>query len=461
VVTTGLANARKIMSWCDHGGMAAVKSQPTRIVIVGGGYVGMYTALGLQSKLRSGEASVTVVDPQPHMTYQPFLPEAAAGSIEPRHVVAPLRKVLKRCHVVTGRVTKIEHANKSITLESADGHIEQLEYDVLVSALGSIARTLPIPGLPERGIGVKTIGEAIYIRNHVLSRLDQAASTRDPELRRRLLSFVVIGGGYAGIETLAELEDMTRYALRYYENLTPEDMNWVLVEATGRIMPEVSAKMGVYTVKQLEKRGIKVFLDTRVKTMEDGHVVLDDGTEFDADTIIWTAGVKANPVLRNTDLPLDERGRVRCTAKLQVEGLPGVWAAGDCAAVPDLSRAEEDPTATCSPSAQHAVRQAKQLVNNLVATLRGKESKDYFHKYAGSVAGLGLYKGVADVYGIKLKGFVAWFMHRTYHVSRMPTLNRKLRVIMDWTQALVYGREIVALGQINDPKADFDRAVQS
>src|SRR3954462_5722005 len=173
--------------------MAAVKSQPTRIVIVGGGYVGMYTALGFQKKLRSGEASVTVVDPQPHMTSQPFLPESAAGSIEPRHVVVPLRKVLNRCHVVTGRVTRIEHASKSITLETADGHVEQLEYDVLVNALGSIARTLPIPGLAEQGIGVKTIGEAIYIRNHVLSRLDQAASTRDPELRRRLLSFVVIG----------------------------------------------------------------------------------------------------------------------------------------------------------------------------------------------------------------------------------------------------------------------------
>ncbi len=441
--------------------MAAVKSQPTRIVIVGGGYVGMYTALGLQKKLRSGEASVTVVDPQPHMTYQPFLPEAAAGSIEPRHVVVPLRKVLNRCHVVTGRVTKIEHASKSITLESADGHVEQLQYDVLVNALGSVARTLPIPGLAEQGIGVKTIGEAIYIRNHVLSRLDQAASTRDPELRRRLLSFVVIGGGFAGIETLAELEDMARYALRYYAELKSEDMNWVLVEATKRVMPEVSEKMGVYTVQQLEKRGMKVFLDTRVKTMENGHVVLDDGTEFDSDTIIWTAGVKANPVLRNTDLPLDERGRVRCTAKLQVEGLAGVWSAGDCSAVPDLSRTEEDPMATCSPSAQHAVRQSKVLVANIVASLRGKPQKDYFHKYIGSVAGLGLYKGVADVYGIKMKGLLAWLAHRGYHVAKMPTFNRKFRVLMDWVLAFVNGREVVALGQINDPKAEFDRASRS
>jgi NADH dehydrogenase len=442
--------------------MAAVKSQPTRILIAGGGYVGMYTALGLQSKLRAGEASITVVDPQPHMTYQPFLPESAAGSIEPRHVVVPLRRVLKRCHVVTGRITQIENEHRVVTVESPDGHIEELSYDVLVVALGSIARTLPIPGLPEVGIAARTVGEAIYLRNHVLSRLDAAASTNDPDLRRRLLTFAVIGGGFAGIEMLGELEDMARYAItRYYRNLKPEDMRWVLVEAAGRILPEVGAKMGVYTVERLEERGIEVFLETKVTTMENGHVVLDDGTEFDADTIIWTAGVKANPVLANTDLPRDARGRVTCTASLQVEGMPNVWAAGDCAAVPDLSRAEDDPQATCSPSAQHAVRQAKHLARNLVAVLRDKQPKPYFHRYVGSVASLGLYKGVADVYNVKLKGFPAWFMHRTYHVSRMPTFNRKFRIVMDWTLAAVFRREVVALGQINDPKADFVRAANS
>ncbi len=442
--------------------MAKGKKQPKRILIVGGGYVGLYTALGLQRKLRSLEASVTVVDPQPHMTYQPFLPEAAAGSIEPRHVVVPLRKVLRRCHVLTGRVTKIEHASKTATVESIDGHIQQVEYDVLISALGSISRLLPIPGLAEQGIGFKTVGEAIYLRNHVLSRLDLAASTDDPELRRKLLSFLVIGGGYAGVEALAELEDMARYAIRYYDNISAEDMRWVLVEATGRIMPEVSAKMGVYTVKVLEKRGIEVFLDTRVKTLENGHIVLDDGTEFDADTVIWTAGVKANPMLQQTDLPLDERGRVRCTADLQVAGLSDAWAAGDNAGVPDLSRIKEDPTATCSPSAQHAVRQAKRLVPNVLASIRGKKPKPYFHKYAGSVASLGLYKGVSDVLGvIRLKGVLAWLLHRGYHLSRMPTFNRKVRIMFDWLGAFVFRREVISMGQIQDPKTEFARAAKS
>ncbi|HEY0640435.1 MAG TPA: NAD(P)/FAD-dependent oxidoreductase [Pseudonocardiaceae bacterium] len=433
-------------------------SDATRILVVGGGYVGMYTALRLQRRLRAGEASVTVVDPQPHMTYQPFLPEAAGGSIEPRHVVVPLRTVLRHCHVRTGRVTAIEHARRAATVEMCDGHVEEIGYDVLVMAPGSVARTLPIPGLAERGIAFKTIGEAIYLRNHVLSQLDAAASTVDPVLRRRLLSFVVIGGGYAGIEALAELEDMARYATRYYENIEPGDLRWVLVEAANRIMPEVSPTLGVYTVERLLERGIEVFLETKVESLVDGHVRLDDGTEFEADTIVWTAGVKANPMLADTDLPRDARGRLRCTTTLQVHGLPEVFSAGDCAAVPDLSRTDEDPNATCSPSAQHAVRQAKVLADNVLAHLRGRRPTVYRHSYAGSVASLGLYRGVAEIYGVKLKGIVAWFMHRTYHVSRMPTLNRKARVLADWTLALFFRREVVSLGQIHDPRAEFGRA---
>jgi NADH dehydrogenase len=270
-----------------------------------------------------------------------------------------------------------------------------------------------------------------------------------------LLTFLVVGGGYAGIEALAELQDMARYATRYYENIAPEDQRWVLVEAAGRIMPEVGPRMGRYTVERLMEAGIEVFLDTRVKSMEGGHVVLDDGTEFDTDTIVWTAGVKPNPMLDHTDLPRDARGRVECSAELQVVGMPDVFSAGDCASVPDLSK--DDPEARTSPSAQHAVRQAKVLADNVVAHLRGRPLQQYKHSYAGSVASLGLYKGVAEIYGVKLRGVVAWFMHRTYHVSRMPTWNRRIRILVDWTGALFLGREVVALGQIMDPKAEFSR----
>ncbi|WP_298182127.1 NAD(P)/FAD-dependent oxidoreductase [Saccharomonospora sp.] len=439
----------------------AVKSEPTRILILGGGYVGLYTALGLQKRLRANEASVTVVDPQPHMTYQPFLPEAAAGSIEPRHVVVPLRRVLRRCHVLTARVTAIEHENKTVTVEAPDGHIEQLNYDVLVVALGSVARLLPIPGLAEQGIAIKTIGEAIYLRNHVLSKLDEASSTLDPELRRRMLTFTVVGGGFAGIEALAELEDMTRDACRYYDNIKPEDIRWVLVEAAGRILPEVRETLGVWTAEQLEKRGIEVYLSTAAKSFEDGHVVLSDGTEFDSDTIIWTAGVKANPVVAESDLPTDKRGRLQATATLQVLGHPDVWTAGDVAAVPDLSRTENDPTATCPPNAQHAVRQARHMAKNIIRSLRGGTPADYYHKNLGAVAGLGMHKGVADAMNLKIKGYPAWLFHRAYHVKAMPTFNRKVRILLDWALSGLFRREIVSLGQINNPKEEFERASKS
>jgi NADH:ubiquinone reductase (H+-translocating) len=439
----------------------AQKSVPTRIVILGGGYVGLYTALGLQRKLRAGEASVTVIDPQPHMTYQPFLPEAAAGAIEPRHVVVPLRRVLKRCHVLNVRVTKIEDARKTVIVAKPDGTSEEIGYDVLVVAIGSVARLLPIPGLAEHGIAFKTIGEAIYLRNHVISKLDEAAVTDDPELRKRLLTFTFVGGGFAGIEALAELEDMARFATRYYENIEASDLRWVLVEAAGRILPEVRESLGVYTVLQLEKRGIEVYLSTLAKSFENGHVILSDGTEFDSDTIVWTAGVKANPVLTASDLALDERSRVRTNAALQVADTTGVWAAGDNAAVPDLSRIDEDPNAICPPNAQHAVRQASLLAKNIIATLRGKEPKQYHHKNVGSVASLGLHKGVADVYNIKLKGFLAWAAHRGYHVARVPTFNRKARVVADWLLGGLFRREVISMGQINNPRAEFARVSET
>ncbi|MBX6389111.1 MAG: NAD(P)/FAD-dependent oxidoreductase [Frankia sp.] len=453
-------DARHLPGRTDVGNRARPgrRPRPPHILIVGGGYVGMYTALRLQRRLRAGEAAVTVVEPNSYMTYQPFLPEAAAGNLEPRHVVVPLRKVLTRCRVVSGRVTSVTHANRRATIRTVGGEQYDLRYDILVMAAGSIARTLPIPGLAERAIGFKSVAEAIYLRNQVISRLDVATSTTDPATRARALTFVFIGGGYAGIEALAELEDMARHVCSYYPNIDPMDLRWVLVEATDRILPEVSPAMGLYTIKQLEHRGIEVRLRTRVNSLEGGWVALDNGQVFPSDTVVWTAGVRANPVLADTDLPLDDRGRVVATPFLQVEGLPAAWAAGDCAAVPDLTKGDG---ATTSPSAQHAVRQARRLADNLIAELRGEPIEPYAHRYAGSVASLGLHRGVADIYGVKVRGWPAWFMHRTYHLSRLPTLNRKARVVADWTLSLFFRREIVSLGSFADPRAEFRSAATS
>jgi NADH:ubiquinone reductase (H+-translocating) len=277
-------------------------------------------------------------------------------------------------------------------------------------------------------------------------------------LRKSALTFVFIGGGYAGVEAFAELEDMARYATRYYDNIKPEDMRWVLVEATDRILPEVGPDLGKYTVDQLRKRNMDIRLETRLESCEKGHVILSDGEEFDADTIVWTAGVKANPALAATDFPLDEKGRVKCLANLRIEGVADAWSAGDNAAVPDLT---SETGAYCAPNAQHAVRQAHRLAANILRVVDGQPPQDYEHKYVGSVASLGLHKGVAQLYGVKVKGWPAWFLHRTYHVSRVPTFNRKARVILDWTLALFFRREVTSLGSLQTPNEEFHRATRS
>ena len=417
--------------------------------------MGLYAALRLSRKLSRRRAEVVVIDPQPHMTYQPFLPEAAAGNISPRHSVVPLRRELKRCRIVSGEVTRIEHARRTVTVQPIEGPVKEIAYDHIVVAPGSVSRTLPIPGLRENGIGFKTIGEAIYLRNHILDRLDIAATTPDPEVRKASLTFVFVGGGYAGIEALAEMEDVVRDALKYYPELRKDEVRFVLVEATNRILPEVGPDMGAYAARQLDKRGIDLRLETRLESCADGRIVLSDGSVFRAETLVWTAGVKPSPMLDHTDLPRGPRGHLTCAPTLQiVDGervLDGAWSAGDCAQVPDLA----NPGAWCSPSAQHAVRQAARLADNIRAVIYGGTPKNYRHKYAGSVASLGLYKGVAQVYGIKLKGFPAWLMHRTYHMSRIPSVNRKVRVLADWTLAFVLKREVISLGQLHAPREEF------
>ncbi|MER5184382.1 NAD(P)/FAD-dependent oxidoreductase [Streptomyces sp. NPDC002896] len=443
----------------------AESPERARILIVGGGYVGMYTALRLQRKLKPelqrDEVEIVVVTPEPYMTYQPFLPEAAAGSISPRHVVVPLRRVLDGCRVVVGEARSIDHAKRTATLttlaseEEGTGSIT-LTYDELVLAPGSVSRTLPVPGLAEHGIGFKTVEEAIGLRNHVIEQMDIASSTRDPAIRDAALTFVFVGGGYAGVEALAELEDMARYTARYYHNVKPEDMKWILVEATNRILPEVGEEMGKYAVRELRRRNIDVRLETRLESCEDRVAVLSDGARFPTRTVVWTAGVKPHPILAATDLPRNERGRLKCTAQLTIDGVTHAWAAGDAAAVPDVTA--DEPGRECAPNAQHAVRQARVLGDNIAASLRGEPLQEYAHKYAGSVASLGLHKGVAHVYGRKLKGYPAWFMHRVYHLSRVPTFNRKARVLAEWTLSGLFKREIVSLGSLEHPRAEFELA---
>lgn len=431
-----------------------------KILIVGGGYAGFYTAWKLEKHLRKGEAEVTVVDPLPYMTYLPFLPEVAAGSIEARHAVVSTRRHLKRTNIVAAKVTKIDHANRVATIAPADGEPYEFAYDQIVVTAGSVSRTFPIPGIADNAIGMKSIEEAVWVRDKLLSNFDRAAAIPAGPERERLLTVVVVGGGFAGIETFAELRSFASALLKRYPQLSFDETHFHLVEAMGRIMPEVSLKTSEWVLKDLAKRGAHVHLDTQVTGAVGGDVELSTGEVIPTDIIVWTAGVMANPqVVRAGDLPTEERGRIRAQADLRVvdaEGnvVDGAWTAGDVSAVPDLTGGGVG--GFCVPNAQHAVRQAKRLAKNLTAVLRGEETVDYIHKNLGAVAGLGLGTGVFQSGKLAIKGFFAWVAHRGYHGLAMPSWERKWRVLWGWWNNLWLGRDIVNLEKVQQPRAFFE-----
>lgn len=429
-----------------------------KILIVGGGYAGFYTAFKLEKWLRAGEAEVTIVDPLPYMTYQPFLPEVAAGSIEPRHAVVSHRRHLRNTEILTARVTKIDHAKKTATIAPVVGDEWEFEYDVIVVTAGSVSRTFPIPGVADLAIGMKNIEEAMAVRDRVLTNFDKAADLPAGPERDRLLTFTVVGGGFAGIEIFGELRSLASELIRYYPTISFEDTRFHLIEAMDRIMPEVSLKTSHWVLRNLAERGAEVHLETQLTSAVGGKVEMSNGESFESDLIIWTAGVMANPVLRNTDLPTEERGRLRVGADLRVvddDGVvPDAWGAGDVSAVPDLTGGGVG--GFCVPNAQHAVRQGKLMAKNVVGVLRGDAPAEYFHKNQGAVAGIGLYHGVYQSGPFAIKGLVAWFMHRGYHGLAVPTWERKIRVFGNWIFNFLLHRDIVSLEARVTPRAAFE-----
>lgn len=430
-----------------------------KILIVGGGYAGFYTAWKLEKWLRPGEAEVTMVDPLPYMTYQPFLPEVAAGSIDPRHSVVAHRRHLKKTNVLTAKVTHVNHAEKKATITPPVGEPWEFEYDIVVVTAGAVSRTFPIPGVADQAIGLKTVEEAVAIRDTVLTNFDKAAQLPAGPERDRLLTFVVIGGGFAGIEVFAELRSFASSLLTKYPQIAFEDTSFHLVEAMGRIMPEVSEKTAGWVIKNLATRGAQVHLNTQLTSAVDGKIELSTGESFESDLIIWTAGVMANPgIVRNTDLPIEERGRLKVRADLRVgtddEIVQDAWAAGDITAVPDLSGGGVG--GFCVPNAQHAVRQGKLMAKNIVAVLRGEGPAEYRHKNLGAVAGLGVGVGAFQSGKFALTGFLAWIAHRGYHGLAMPSWERKIRVITGWLLNVVLGRDIVSLEATRTPRAVFE-----
>ncbi|MGN6324996.1 NAD(P)/FAD-dependent oxidoreductase [Pseudolysinimonas sp.] len=431
-----------------------------RILIIGGGYAGLYTALGLEHRLRAGEAEVTVLDSRAYMTYQPFLPELTAGSIEPRHLAVSLRRHLRRTRIVRGDLERLDHAHRTARIRTIDGGRRELGYDQVVVTAGATTRTFPIPGLERHAIGMRTIEEAVEVHDRLVESVDRAVALPAGAERRRLLTVTVVGGGFSGVEVTGELHSFAVSLLRRYREIRPDELRFHLVEATGRILPEVTDRPGRWVVEHFEERGIRVHLDTQVRSLEGGTVELSTGERFDSGIVVWTAGNAANPVIaRHTDLPIDARGAVVVRPDLRVgtgeQPVDGAWAAGDAAAVPDLAG---DPARRTVPNAQHAVRQGKRLARNIVAALRDEEPTPYRHASLGVVATLGMGDGIFQYHGLVIRGLAAWLMHRGYHVLAIPTMERKVRVLALWIVAFFAGRDIVALPSLRDPHAAFAAA---
>jgi NADH:ubiquinone reductase (H+-translocating) len=428
------------------------------ILVVGGGYAGFYTAWKLEKKLRRDEAQVVVVDPRPYMTYQPFLPEVLAGSVEARHAAVSLRRHLRRSRLIAGTVVRVDHAHRTATVQPAEGPQFALGYDIIVVTAGAVTRKLAIPGVAEQAIGMKHVEEAVAIRDRLLTNFDRASTLQPGPQRSRLLTVTFVGGGFSGVEGFGELLSLASSLLRAYPEVDPAELRFHLVEARDRILPEVTDEPGRWVVRSLEKRGARVHLNAQMVSASDGHVVLSTGEEFDSDLIVWTVGNAANPMVRShTDLPIDERGMLMVRADLRVgtdsEPVPDAWGAGDDAAVPDLAAGR--PGVATVPNAQHAVRQGKLLAKNIVASLRGREPKQYVHHSLGTVATLGLGRGIFQYRGIVIKGLLAWLMHRGYHVLAVPSWERKIRVLAVWLTAVLFGRDIVSLASVQHPRRAF------
>ena len=416
------------------------------IVIAGGGFGGAAAARELEKVMPKQSARLVLVNETNFALYTPFLPEAAAGTLEPRHVVTPLREILNRTYLRLGSIVGHDPAAKTVQMRAKYGELETLPYDQLLLALGSVSRTLPIPGLDEYAIGFKGLADAIWLRNHVIETLEEANATEDPVRREKLLTYVFVGGGYAGLEALAELQDFAADAMENYPRARLHGMRWVLVEASGRVLPEIDIELADYALRELRGRGIDIRLETTLEEVGPESARLSSGETLPTCTVVWTAGVAPQPILKDLELPLDERGRVPVDDHLRVQGMDSVWAIGDCAAAPDPRGG------TCPPTAQHAVRQGPVAARNIAAELGIGAPEPFEYRSEASFVNLGRYKAVGRIGDRTFRGFPAWWLARSYHMSQIPGTARKVRAVLDWTAGLPFRRDISEVGSIGHPK---------
>jgi NADH:ubiquinone reductase (H+-translocating) len=413
---------------------------PRRVLILGGGFGGIYAALELENTLaRDADVEITFVNRDNFFLFTPMLHEVAASDLDLAHIANPIRKLLRRVHFFHGDVEAIDLPAKRVTVShgTPEVHTHELEYDHLVLALGSITNFFNLPGLAERALTMKSLGDAIHLRNRMIALLEQADSECAAAARESLLTFAVAGGGFAGVETVASMNDFLHEALPHYVHLGPRNIRVVLIHPGEYILPELGEELGRYAQDKLAERGVDIRTKTRVTGLYAQGVELNDGSMLETSTLVWTAGTSPNPLLDAMPC-VKERGRVVVNEYLEVEGWPGVWAVGDCAAVPDLTTGDR-----CPPTAQHALRQGKVLAQNLAASVRGGPKRAFRFETIGQLASIGRRTGVAKVFGYKFSGFVAWWLWRTIYLAKLPRFEKKFRVALDWTLDLFFAKDLV------------------
>lgn len=409
-----------------------------KIVIVGGGFAGLYTALELEKIFPPGpDVEITLVNRENFFLFTPMLHEVAAGDLDLTNIVNPIRKLLKHVNFFEGEVDSIDLRGRRVVVSHGfNGHPHEIHFDQIVLAFGSTTQYFGLPGVEENALTMKSLSDAVKLRNRLIAILEAADTESSIDERRRLLSVVVAGAGFAGVETLASINDFLRKSLRFYPNLTRDDLRLTLVHPGETILTELGVSLGKYAQRKLEQRGIQILGHSRVGTYNGDLVVLADGREIPAKTLLWTAGTMPHPLIAG--LPCEkEHGRLKVTAELAVPDWPGVWALGDCAAVPDLST-----DSFCPPTAQHGLRQGKLAAHNIAAYAQGGVFRSFNFKMIGQLATIGHRSGVARVFGVNVSGFVAWWMWRTIYLSKLPQLEKKVRVALDWTLDLLFSKDL-------------------
>jgi NADH dehydrogenase len=367
-----------------------------------------------------------------------MLHEVAASDLDLTNIVSPIRKLLKGVSFFQGDASCIDLENRRVTLvHGSDGHSHEMTFDHLVIALGSITNFYGMSGLAERAITMKTLGDAIHLRNKTIAALEEADTECAAKIRRPLMTFVVVGGGFAGVETIGGLNDFVRESLRFYPHITQDDVRMVLVHAGAIILPELGDELGSYAQKKLASQGVEILVNSKLSAVTDDGAMLGDGTYIPTRTIVWTAGTASHPLLMTLPCQL-ERGRVKVNEYLEVEGYQNIWSLGDCAVVPDIHTGKP-----CPPTAQHALRQGKVLARNIEAVIRGGEKRKFDFRTLGALAAIGRRTGVAKILGFKFSGFIAWFLWRSIYLSKLPRFEKKLRVALDWTLDLFFAKDLV------------------